>query len=151
MKFENFEKIIEFAIEKEREAVRFYEGLSVQEAYSAGKERFLEFAAEERKHEEMLRHFKKENLGHYDTGSVPDLKRSDYVLDFNYSPGLPYSDVLILAAKREEKALALYSALAEKAEVEEHRKLFEFLAREEAKHKLALETILDDHMAKIGD
>jgi rubrerythrin len=151
MKFENFEKILEFAIEKEQEAVRFYEELSSQEAYSAGKESFLEFAAEERKHEEMLRNFTKENLSHYETKTVPDLKRSDYVLDFNYSPGLPYSDVLILAAKREEKALALYSALAEKAEVEEHRKLFEFLAREEAKHKLALETILDDHMAKIGD
>jgi len=151
MKFENFEKIVEFAIEKEREAVEFYEELSSQEAYSAGKERFLEFAAEERKHEKMLRNFTKDQLKHYEAEPVPDLKRSDYVVDFNYSPGLPYSDVLILAAKREEKALALYSALAEKAEIEEHRKLFEFLAREEAKHKLALESILDDHMAEMGD
>jgi rubrerythrin len=151
MKFENFEKIMEFAIEKEREAVRFYEELSSQEAYSAGKERFLEFAAEERKHEEMLRHFTKENLKSYESEPVPDLRRSDYIVDFNYSPGLPFSDVLILAAKREEKALALYSALAEKAEIEEHKKLFEFLAGEEAKHKFALESILDDHMAEIGD
>jgi rubrerythrin len=151
MDFENFEKILEFAIEKEQEAVRFYEELSSQEAYAAGKERFLEFAAEERKHEEMLRNFTKENLENFEAAPVPDLKRSDYAVDFNYSPGLPYSDVLILAAKREEKALALYSALAEKAEMEEQRKIFEFLAREEAKHKLALETILDDYMAKIGD
>lgn len=151
MKFENFEKIIEFAIEKEREAVRFYEELSSQEAYSAGKERFVEFAAEERKHEAMLGNLIKENLEHHKTEPIPDLKRSDYVVDFNYSPGLPYSDVLILAAKREEKALELYSALAEKAEIEEHKKIFEFLAREEAKHKFALEAILDDHMAKIGD
>jgi rubrerythrin len=151
MKFENFEKIIEFAIEKEREAVRFYEGLSSQEAYSAGKERFVEFVAEERKHEAMLGNLIKENLEHHKTEPIPDLKRRDYVVDFNYSPGLPYSDVLILAAKREEKALELYSALAEKAEIEEHKKIFEFLAREEAKHKFALEAILDDHMAKIGD
>jgi rubrerythrin len=151
MEFESFEKIIEFAIEKEQEAVRFYEELSSQEAYAAGKERFVEFAAEERKHEEMLRNFTKENLAHAEAAPVPNLKRSDYTVDFSYSPGLPYSDVLMLAAKREEKALALYSDLAGKAESEEYRNMFEFLAREEAKHKLALETILDDHMAKIGD
>jgi rubrerythrin len=151
MEFENFEKIMEFAIEKEREAVRFYEELSSQEAFSAARNTFLEFAAEERKHEDMLQNFTKENLKHYENKPVPNLKRSDYVVDLSYSPGLPYSDILILAAKREERAMAFYSDFAEKAHSEEHRKTFEILAREEAKHKLALETILDDHMAKMGD
>lgn len=151
MEFENFEKIMEFAIEKEKEAIKFYEDLSSQEAYSAGKKTFLEFAAEERKHEKMLQNFTKDNIEHYDVKPVPNLKRSDYVVDISYSPGLPFQDILILAAKREEKALAFYTDFAERTESPEHKKVFQILAGEEAKHKLVLETILDDHMAKMGD
>jgi len=151
MEFENFEKIMDFAIEKEREAIKFYEELSSQEAYAAGRETFLEFAAEERKHEQMLQNFTSENLKHYEVKPVPNLKRSDYLVDISYSPGLPFQDILVLAAKREEKALAFYSDFARKADSSEHKNVFEMLANEEAKHKLALETILDDHMAKMGD
>lgn len=151
MEFENFEKIMEFAIAKEREAIKFYEDLSSQEAYAAGKKTFLEFAAEERKHEKMLQNFTRENIRHYEVKPVPNLKRSDYVVDISYAPGLPFQDILILAAKREEKALSFYTDFAERTESPEHKKLFLILAGEEAKHKLALETILDDHMAKMGD
>ena len=151
MVFESFGKIMEFAIEKEREAVRFYEELSSQEAYAAGRKTFLEFAAEERKHEKMLQDFSRENVKNYEVKPVPNLKRSDYVVDLTYSPGMPFPDILILAAKREEKALAFYTDFAEKADTAEHKKLFQILAGEEAKHKLAIETILDDHMAVMGD
>ena len=38
--------------------------------------------------------------------------------------------------KREEKSLKFYNDFSEKAGVEEHKKLFQILAQEEAKHKL---------------
>jgi rubrerythrin len=53
--------------------------------------------------------------------------------------------------KREEKALRLYNDFLEKADTDESKKLFKVLCQEEAKHKLALETIYDDYMAKMGD
>ena len=56
-----------------------------------------------------------------------------------------------MAAKREEKACQLYKDYSEKTDNEKHRKLFQVLTREELKHKLKLETILDDYMSKVGD
>ena len=64
---------------------------------------------------------------------------------------MTYAEVLILAAKREEKACQLYKDYSEKTDNEKHRKLFQVLTREELKHKLKLETILDDYMSKVGD
>jgi rubrerythrin len=41
--------------------------------------------------------------------------------------------------------------LLAKAETDEAKKVFKMLCQEEAKHKLALETMLDDFMAQAGD
>jgi rubrerythrin len=53
--------------------------------------------------------------------------------------------------KREEKALAMYNELQDRASKEEHAKLFKVLCQEEAKHKLFLEKLYDDYMAAQGD
>jgi rubrerythrin len=59
--------------------------------------------------------------------------------------------MLRLAMKKEEKALKLYNELAKKTEKEDLITLFKVLSQEEAKHKLALETLYDDYMATQGD
>ena len=64
---------------------------------------------------------------------------------------MAYPDILRLAMKREEKALQLYRDLSEKTDNEELLKVLKLLRQEEAKHKLALETLYDDHMAALGD
>jgi rubrerythrin len=151
MQFETFEDIMDYAIEKEQEAADFYEGLSKQEKALGAQETFLGFAKEERKHKEMLENFSKENVGDYTIEKIPDLKRSDYLVDIEYEPVMSYADILRLAMKREEKALKFYTDFGEKTENEDHRKLFQVLGQEEAKHKLKLETILDDYLAEWGD
>ena len=82
---------------------------------------------------------------------ITDIKRSDYLVDLDYEQGMPYNEILLLAMKREEKALKLYNDFLEQADTDEGKKLFKILCQEEAKHKLALETIYDDYMAKMGD
>ena len=151
MHFESFDEIMGYAIDKEREAAAFYEEASKQEKQSGAREVFESFAAEERKHEDMLKNFSKENVGHYTVEEIPDLKRSDYLLDVEYTPGMSYADILRLAAKREEKAFKFYTDFGEGTGVAEHKRLFQMLAQEEAKHKLKLETMLDDYMAEMGD
>lgn len=151
MPFETFEEIMEYAINKEKEAAEFYENASKQEAFSGAKELFESFAVEERGHQRMLKNFSTENVDHYKIKKIPDLKRSDYTVDLEYKPGMPYADILRLATKREEKALKFYTDFGEKTDKEEHKKLFNVLAQEEAKHKLRLETLLDDYLAKMGD
>ena len=151
MSFESFEEIVDYAIDKEKEAASFYEEASRQEKYSGAKDIFEAFAKEERKHEAMLENFSKDNIEHYKIEKIPDLKRSEYIVDLEYKPAMPYADILRLAMKREEKAMKFYADFGDKTGNEEHRKLFQVLAQEEAKHKLKLETMLDDHLAEMGD
>jgi rubrerythrin len=151
MKFDSFEAIMTYAIEKEIEAANFYEEISKKEKFSGAKETFKSFAAEERRHEQLIRGFTRDNVEHYKVEKVPDLKRSDYLVDLEYTPGMSYADVLRLAMKREEKAHSFYSDFAAGAGDPSHKKLFEVLAQEEAKHKLKLETFLDDYLAEMGD
>ena len=155
MDFNNLNEIIDFAIAKEIEAAEFYRTVSAQESFSGKKDMFLEFAAEERKHQTLLENLKSgkidSKLDDYKFKWITDIKRSDYVDDIAYKPGMPYNDILLLAAKREEKALALYNQMLANADTDEARKVFKMLCQEEAKHKLALETMLDDYMAEMGD
>ena len=53
--------------------------------------------------------------------------------------------------KREEKALAFYNELEKKPGGEELMLVFNMLAQEEARHKLAFEKLYDDYMAEQGD
>jgi rubrerythrin len=151
MRFETFEEIMDFAIEKEKEAAEFYEEASKMEKFSGAKETLESFAKEERKHQNMLENFSKENVELYTIEKIPDLKRSDYLVDLEYEPGMVYPDLLRLAMKREEKAYKFYTDFSEGADTEDHKKLFQVLAQEESKHKLKLETMLDDYLAKSGD
>ena len=151
MIFNSFEDIMEYAVNKEKEAAEFYERLSREESFSGAKKTFEEFAEEERKHQSMLENFTKENIELYKIEKIPDLKRSDYLVDIEYEHGMSYADILRLAMKREEKSLNFYTDFSKKTEVEDHRKLFQILAQEEAKHKLKLESILDDYLAEMGD
>jgi rubrerythrin len=115
----------------------------------------LEFAQQERKHKAMLERFLTEGiddkLREYKFKWITDIKRSDYVDDITYHKGMPYNDMLMLAMKREEKALKLYNELLAKTDNADAKKLFKVLCQEEAKHKLSLETLYDDFMAEMGD
>jgi rubrerythrin len=155
MTFENLEAALDFAIEKEKEAVAFYTGLSKEESFSGASKMFEEFAAEEEKHQKMLEEFKSKGVAAAVQGYrfkwISDIKRSDYVTDLEYRPGMGYRDILMLAMKREEKALKLYNDFLSREDNEAGKSLFKVLCQEEAKHKLALETMYDDYMAKMGD
>ena len=156
MNFEDLEAIIDFAIEKEREAAAFYEQISKdEEDFSGSKQMFAEFAAEEQKHEKILQNFKTEgiskSLEEYPLKWITDIKRSDYLVDLSYEQGMPYNEILLLAMKREEKALALYNEMQDRADTDDSKKVFKILCQEEAKHKLALESMYDDYMAEMGD
>jgi rubrerythrin len=156
MGFENFDGILDFAIEKEQEAADFYSMVARHEDLPGSREMFEEFASEELKHKKMLENMKKtgnveESLKGYRFKWITDIKRSDYLIDIEFHHGMNYREILHLAMKREEKALKFYGDLREKAEDDNAKKLFNVLCQEEAKHKLSLESIYDDFMANLGD
>jgi rubrerythrin len=151
MEFESFQDIVDFAIEKEKEAKAFYEEVSEMESLAGYRELFKEFAAEEAKHVTLLESIGKKGIEKYKFKWIPDLKRSNFLVDIEYEKGMGYKDMLHLAIKREEKALALYNDLQDKSDHEELKNVFKVLCQEEAKHKLKLETLFDDYMAEMGD
>jgi rubrerythrin len=155
MKFESPEEIIVFAIEKEKEAADFYDRVSQQQQFSGHKQMLAEFAAEERKHQRLLEGLQSgksgKDIDDYQFRWIKDIKRSDYVVEMPYRPDMNYHELLMLAMKREEKALALYNQMLTNAQEDRAKKIFKILCQEEAKHKLALETVYDDYMAKMGD
>ncbi len=154
MNFNSVDEIIEYALDNEREAVAFYQEISENENLAGVKKTFEDFAAEEEKHVRLLEDLggDKEKISEYKFEWIPDMKRSNYMVDITYEKGMHYTDILRLAMKREEKALQLYNELAEKAaEKPEFVQVFKILCQEEAKHKRILETIYDDFMADQGD
>jgi len=153
MSFGSFEEVVAYAIEKEKEAAVFYDEISSREKFSGTKELFAGFADEERKHQKILEGIlsNKGKISEYKFEWIPDLKRSNYLVDMEYEKGMHYKDILRIAMKREEKALKFYNDVARDNKNEDHVKIFKILAQEEAKHKLGLEKLYDNYMAEQGD
>ncbi len=153
MDFKTMGDIVAYAVEKEREAAEFYENLSQNETFSVAKKTFAEFALEERKHEALFADLGSnvEKLDAYEYKWIPDIKRSNYMTELTYEPGMSYVDILRMAMKREEQALQFYNDMSGKVDDANFIKVCKILAQEEAKHKNILETIYDDHMAEMGD
>lgn len=155
MEFKDLNEIIDFAIEREKEAEAFYTMLSKEETMSGTREMLEEFATMENRHHVLLQKFRDKGLDasveKYNFKWIKDIKRSDYVVDMAYEKGMGYGDILLIAAKREEKALALYNELLAKTDDADAKQLFKMLCQEEAKHKQAFELKYDDYMAEMGD
>ena len=155
MEFKTPNDILDYAIGKEKEAKQFYLDISEEEGLYGNRQTFLDFAKEEDKHVVMLEKLKAgvkdRGVDNYEFKWIKDIKRGDLRLDIEYEKGMNYRDILMLAIKREEKALKLYNDLQVRVEDADHAKIFKILCQEEAKHKLALETMYDDVMAEMGD
>ncbi len=143
-----FQEIRQFAIQKEIEASEFYTRASQLVIYSGTRELFLDFAKQEQGHRKLLEDLDMEKVPHLKIESIPNLKISDYLVDAELTPDIPYADILRIAMKREEHSIKLYSDLKPLNGDEVLTKHFNFLIQEETKHKYKLEKIYDDEILK---
>jgi rubrerythrin len=139
------DEILDFAIREEEKAYDFYTGLAAKMDKPWMKKAFEDFAKEELGHKTKLQKVKHEGFKAHAHDRIPDLKIADYAIGVEPSPDMNYQDALIVAMKAEKAAYKLYTDLAVKTDDENTRQLFLDLAREEANHKLKLETEYDDH------
>jgi rubrerythrin len=141
-----FEDFIEFAIKREEEAIKAYGDLA-DIAKTPGLKKFLlDLQEEERNHKKLLQDITEEKVESLEIKEVDDLKISDYLVEEPPSPDMNFQDLLILAAKKEQKAVDLYSDLERKVSKKELKKLFEFLIQQEKSHKLKLEEEYEKHV-----
>lgn len=146
MKLSNFGDAINFAITREEEAIQGYGNL-IDLAKNPGVTKLLqELQEEERNHKKLLQNITKEKIESLAVTDVIDLKISDYLVEEPPSEDMNFQDLLIHAAKKEQKAVELYSNLANKFKEGDLKKLFEFLIEQEKSHKLKLETEYDSHV-----
>ncbi len=149
MNFKSVDEILEFAIDREKEAAQFYESLAQEAPSEALKQTFIDFSKEEEKHAALISDISgnKAKIDSYEFEKIPDLKISNYMVETTYEKGMAMPDVLKLAMKREEKAVKLYTLLGEQTDDADAKKLFQLLVQEESKHKLGLESMYDDYLA----
>ncbi len=141
--FNSVEEILDFAIEQEIAANRFYLDLADRVKSPAMRQVFEEFAKEEWGHKKKLENMETGKF-EFSSEQIADLKISDYVVAEEPTPDMSYQDALILAMKKEKTAFKFYSQLAAMVEDAPLRRMFLSLAQEEARHKLRFETEYDE-------
>ncbi len=145
--FKNIDEILDFAIKVEEDSYNFYKYWEERVDTPHMKKIFASFAEEELKHKKKIQDIKEGNkLKLTESGGkrIMDLKIGDYLVDIRPGSSMDFQDALIVAMKREKASFEFYQTLEEAAETPEMKEIFKFLAEEEAKHKLKLETIYDE-------
>lgn len=148
MNQDKFNEVIDFAIEREKEAVQFYLDLQSEAKFQAQKEMLKELESMERGHIVILNNIRERGMGKITVQKVTDLQISDYIADVEPSENMTYQDVLIVAMKREEASKSLYTDMASRFPGTELETLFKKLAAEESSHKLKFETLYDEYILR---
>ena len=144
MSTESVKNLLQFAIDREQEAVEFYSQLAEEAVNPAMKSTFASFAKEELGHKNFLTKAMEGKYKFDIVEEVIDLKLADYIVDEKPKPNMNYSQALVVAMKREKAAYKFYLDLAERTRNEEVKTILHKLANEEAKHKLRFEIEYDD-------
>lgn len=148
MNVQDFHDIINFAIDRELEAVKFYRDLQSKVEFAAQRKMLREMEKMEEGHIIWLEGIRKEKLENIKIEEVPDLEISKFMQDIPVTDNMKTEDIIIIAMRREEKAMQLYKELAIKFVGTEFEPLFKKLASEEAKHKFRFESIYDGNILK---
>lgn len=143
---EKFNRIIDHAINRENEAVHFYQKLQGMATFSEKKKLLRNLEKIEEGHKNTLEQIRRKKIGEITIPDVQNLRISEYLIEVPLTEEMSYQDILITAMKREEAANKLYTELADRSTGPEIKKLFHKLASEEAKHKLKFEEMYDEEI-----
>lgn len=150
MEKSQLDEIIDFAIQREKDAVLFYQGLQKSVHFSERTKLIRSFELMESGHIKVLELIRKQiELKSIESIVVPEvenLRISDYIVEQTSEGEMGYQDILISAMKREEQSFSLYTDLAESSKDSGIKRLLLKLASEEAQHKLFFERIYDDEI-----
>ncbi len=141
-----YTEIIDFAIEREHEAVRFYKELEEGVHFAAQKEMLREIRRMEESHVKLLHSVKKKPPGELKERKAEWFEEDSYLVEAPPAAEMSLQQILITAMKREDRSYALYTELLSKTEDAELRKTFEYLAGEETQHKNFFQKLYDEQV-----
>ena len=143
---EQFQEIINFAVERENEAERFYIDAAEKAKWPHIRELLLEMAKEEAAHAKHLSGFNMDKIEDTHIDPIPDIKLSNYMVDMEYKADMDFQNIMIIAMKREEKSVALYEELGNTCTDPGVCKVFQMMAEEERRHKFRLEKEYEENI-----
>jgi len=146
MRFGSIQEVFDFAVKREEEAARAYADLQTRTTSQSLKILLAELENDEKQHKKLILGLTGVRPSSLAIKAIPDLKISDYLVAEPPHADMSFQDLLILAAKKEQKAVDLYTELRGLVADAEQKKLFEFLMTQEMSHKLRLETEYDKHV-----
>lgn len=140
--FGSVDEILDFAIGREIEAFQLYIELAGKVEKPQMRKVLKAFAIEEQEHKAKLEEAKAEGIVINDEevgslGIVEDIEGGEF------RPDMSYADILIMAMKKEDVSVKLYTDLAKITQDEELKDMFLWLAQEETEHKLRFELEYD--------
>ncbi len=141
-KFKSVDEVLDFAISTEIEAHNFYMKLSEFVEKPEMAKVLSDMALEELEHKVKLEAVKAGKI-EVEEEEVGNLGIADNLEDVIPDAKMSYIDLLVMAMKKEEAALKLYTDLAIIAQEQEVKDVFLKLAQEEANHKLRFEIEYD--------
>lgn len=144
MTISEFNEILDFAVAREQEAVKFYRDLQQEAKFLAQNEMLKELEGMEMGHIVVIENIRRKGVSEGDIPKVANLQISEYLSNDVDNLELNYQNILIKAMKREESSFKLYSEMSVKFPDSEISTLFRKLASDEAKHKLIFEKLYDD-------
>jgi len=134
--FSTFREVLDFAIQREREARSIYLEYAKATSYQGMRSLLVSMAEQEREHEAKLAELASRGGEPGFSGrKAEDLNLDAYMATVSFSPAMNYQDFLLLVIQKENASLRLYEQLAEGASETDVRELFAGLAEEEKRHK----------------
>lgn len=143
---EEIRNIIDFAIEKEKEAADFYSDLAGKVKLKALAQELRRIARMEEAHRERLEKMDIAKAAESPCKQVKDLHIAEYVVKMKPHPDMSWQDIVNVAMHRELASINLYTDLQELVTDPKAKQLFQNLVAEERGHKLFFEKIWDDEV-----
>jgi len=141
MQNETIKSILEKAADKENESYLLYKNVAGH-AKDAHTRTILEnFAEDELKHKQVLENFNIESLGDKEIKDITRYGVSEYFTGGSLDENSDFKDVLVYAAKREKLACEFYDKMRRLVAGGDLKRLFDWLAKEESKHKEDIEAL----------
>ena len=133
----SIEEIIDFAIEREREAQATYLSYAGQTGRRSFSELLLTMAEMEKEHERKLTALRegKSTAEAFTPPKGADLGLAEMLVEVPFSPTMDYGDFLVLVIRKEREAEQLYRKLQGLTTSADVGNMFALLADEERKHR----------------
>lgn len=145
-RFDTPSDIIALAIRREIEAAEGYARIAGLAATPGLRELAEDLRGQEIEHRRLLEKLPAGTFQGLRPSDVPDFRLVDDLAAVTPAPDMSIQDLLLFAAKKEARAIALYGSLARLPGPPDQVGLFLFLAGQEREHKLRVEAEYEAHI-----